>query len=129
MGYAHLQRQIKVVLHRLGREVLIYDRTEDSADSFNNPTDSYSASGTKVRCVRTYPNRNTEVNTVAGDRNRDNPIFLFPKGNAPDDEARIEYPEDAEEVGNASSTTMYEMQAPTEYDSHTEMFGRLVVNQ
>lgn len=126
--YSHLQRRITVVLDRLGREADIHERSTGSKDGFNNPSDSYAHSEDSVLCFRTYPNRNTEVSTRAGDRHQDNPLFLFPKGKEPDQEARIEYPEDAESVEGATATTMYEMQAPTVYDTHVEMFGKLVVN-
>lgn len=126
--YGYLQKRVEVLLSRIGREVVIYDRSVGSKDGFNNPSDSYSDSGNTTQCVRTYPNRNTEVSTTAGDLHRDNPVFVFPNDDAPGPEARIEYPEDAETVTNASETTKYEMQAPTFYDSHVEMFGEVVVN-
>lgn len=66
---------------------------------------------------------------MAGDLHRDNPVFVFPADNVPDQEDRIEYPEDAETVENSSTTTTYELKAPTKYDSHTEYFGQQVVNQ
>ena len=52
----------------------------------------------------------------------------FKAEDAPDKEARIEYPEDAERVADASQTTIYEMQAPTPYDTHVEMYGEVVIN-
>lgn len=128
MNYAHLKGRVQAALNRLGRVADIYDRSEGNLDGFNNPTDSYTDSGNTVRCVRTYPNRNTEVSGVEGDLHRDNPLFLFPKGEAPDQEARIDYPEDAATTDNATASTMYEMKAPTRYDTHVEMFGQQVVN-
>jgi hypothetical protein len=126
--YDHLQRRFEQVISRLGREVALRERTETAADGFNNPTDSWSDAGTRIRCVRTYPNRNTEVVNTAGDLHRDRPVFAFTADEAPGEEARIVYPEDAETVENASTTTLYEMKAPTRYDSHVEMFGEVVTN-
>lgn len=117
------------MLNRLGREVVILDRSVDGTDGWNNPEDSYSDSGETVQCVRTYPNRNTEVNNSAGDWHRDRALFLFPAEDAPAADARIQYPEDGETVTQNSETTLYEMQAPTPYDTHVEMFGEKVTNE
>lgn len=128
MPYGHLQKRVEVVLERIGREAVIGDRTQEGEDAFGNPTDSYPDSGNSVRCVRTYPSQNTEASSVAGDTHTDRPLFGFVKDDVPPKEARIEYPEDAETVADATETTIYEMQAPTVYDSHVEMRGDVVVN-
>lgn len=122
MTYERHAKRIRARLTRIGQQVEILARSEGAENSLGNPTDSYSATGDTVTCVRSYPNRNTEITQASGDRNRDKPIFFFPRADAPDSEYRIKYTEPD------GSSTIYEMQAPTRYETHTEMFGKIVNN-
>lgn len=128
MPYGHLSGRIDAVLHRLGKECTVLERTETGTDGFNNPTESYDDNGATVRCVRSYPSRNAEAGGIAGDRQTDSPLFFFQKGETPTSNSRIKYPEDAETPAAANEFTTYELQAPTRYDSHVEMYGEIVIN-
>jgi len=121
-------RSVVAQLHRLGEAVDVF-ATQDtgSTNRFNNPDDAWSAQPDRqVIAFRTYPNRNTEVNNRDGQLHRDRPVFLFPKDEddetddnpIPGENDRIRYP--------AGDGTVYELQAPTEYDTHVEIFGEKV---
>ena len=121
-------RRINGYIERFGREATLYTRASSGRNSFNNVEWTFSSDpdgdGTDqtVLCFRTYPNRNTEVQHNSGDRHRDNPVFILPLDEAPDSDARIGYPEPD------GSETLYELQAPTKYETHIEIFGEVVVN-
>lgn len=126
--YDQYRSQVLSAIERLGREADVQAFTDEgTTDEFGNPDESYTADGS-VTCFRTYPNRNTEVQKPIGDRERDNPVFLFHPEEAPGEEDRLVYPEDAATVANATSTTTFKMMAPTVYDTHVEMFGEKVHN-
>lgn len=112
------KRRIVAQIARLGTKVTVHTHSQSGTDKFGNPTHSYSADR-DVYCLRTYPNRNTELHSERGDRHRDKPVFVFPKGGnhstPPSPEDRIIY-----------NGRTYEMQAPTHYDTHVEFFGEVV---
>lgn len=123
MTIAH--RSISIQLRRLGREVDTYIKTQNGTDAHNNPNWDYVLDSTAI-CVRSYPNRNEQHDSAAGPYEDDDPVFFFPRGEEPPSDARIEYPEDADTVADATDTTTYEMRAPTKYDTHVSMFGAFV---
>ncbi|WP_372611625.1 hypothetical protein [Halomonas sp.] len=121
MGYK--SRAVVAQVERFGELATLYSRTSDGSDEFNNTEWTFDSDQT-VLCFRTYPNRNTEVQQNAGDRNRDSPVFLFPldEYEAVSDSDRIGYPD---QNGNE---TLYELQAPTRYATHVEIYGEVVTN-
>lgn len=123
-------RAITARLERLGRQATLYSRSGSGTNEFNNTAWTFDADPTNtgtdqtVLCVRTYDNRNTEVQQNAGDRNRDTPVLLFPASEYAkvNDSDRIGYPE-------ADGTeTQYELQAPTHHPTHVEIFAEVVTN-
>lgn len=108
------RRSVHSALDRLGKEVEILTERKTGTDGFNNPQYEWHSSNT-TRCVRTYPNRNTELNNRGGPRKRDHPVFLFPRGEAPGSNSRVRY-----------DGTLYELESPTEYDTHVAIFGKKV---
>lgn len=107
-------RDVTAAIHRLGKKATIYTRETAGSDEFNNPDAQWVESGT-VTCVRTYPNRNTEVENPGGPRDRDRPVFIFRTGEHPESGTRIEY-----------NGVLYELESPTIYDSHVAIFGQKV---
>lgn len=111
-------RRVIAQIDRMGDTCEVLKQTQTGTDDFNNPQYEYTPERT-VTAFRTYPNRNTEVKNSRGDYHRDNPVFIFPKGEHRNDppgvEDRIRY-----------KGRLYEMQAPTHYDSHVEYFGQKV---
>lgn len=120
--------QVAAKIDRLGHEATLYKRETAGKDAFNNTewsfTDDPDLDGNPetVVCFRTYDNRNTEVQQNAGDRHRDNPLFLFSLDEwaKVDSNDRIGYPEPT------GGETVYELQAPTRYETHVEIFGEVV---
>jgi len=121
-------RNVVAQLHRLGEYADVF-AAQDTAttNQFNNPDTDWSATPDRqVIAFRTYPNRNTEVNNHDGQLHRDRPVFVFPKDDddakdhnpVPGENDRLRYP--------AGNGTVYELQAPTEYETHVEMFGERV---
>jgi len=112
------QRRIVAQVARLGQEVTVRVERETGTDDFGNPERGYADDRT-LHALRTYPNRNTEVNTNRGDRHRDRPVFVIPKSDdypaVPEAEDRLVY-----------DGQTYEMQAPTHYETHVEYFGQIV---
>lgn len=111
--------QFAALLHRLGHEVTVRTHSKGNEDRFGNPESSWTDDRTVI-CLRSYPNRNTEITGMGGGRDRDRPVFFFPddeNNDPPGDDARIVY-----------EGTTYEMKAPTVYESHVEMFGEVVTN-
>lgn len=123
------RRRVNAQIERFGREVTVYTRTSTKTNSFGNTewefTDDPDGDGVAetVLAYRTYDSRNTEVQGNVGDRHRDAPIFLFPLGQVPDADARIEYPEP-----DGIAKTMYELHAPTRYETHVEIPAEVVTN-
>lgn len=108
-----MSRRVSHLLHRLGKEVDVLTRFSDGTNAFNNPDSTWEKTGTSV-CVRTYPNRNTQVNR-GGTFERDHPVFLFSRGDEPPSDARIVY-----------EGVTYGLESPTKYDTHVAFFGNRV---
>lgn len=115
------KRNLSAQLFRLAREVEVWTRSETGTNEFGNVTDSHSYSH-NVIAVRTYPNRNTEVESRVGDRNRDEPVFVIPIGpdqpDRPTKDDRLKY-----------DGQFYEIKGETEYETHIEVFGDPVINE
>lgn len=109
-----MSRAILSTIHRLGEEVQILSHVTTGTDDFNNPTNDWQEAET-AQCVRTYPNRNTQVESRGGEYNRDRPLFIFPAEEAPTSGSRIVYQEQT-----------YELKSPTSYNTHTTFFGESV---
>lgn len=121
--YGQHSRRVAAVLKRLGREVELLTRVEGSVDELGNPEESYVDAGETAVCVRTYPNRNTEVENYQGERRRDRAVFVFKREEAPAPTARLRYPEED------GTTTLFELKGETRYETHVEFFGDKVVNK
>ena len=111
-----MSRQILSTIHRLGKEVTVKTRSTSGTNSFNNPESTWTENGT-AQCVRTYPNRNSQISRTSGTHNEDRALFIFAQEEAPASDSRIVY-----------DGTEYELQSPTEYDTHTAIFGEPVRN-
>ena len=109
-----MRRGILSTIHRLGKEVVIKTISKTGTDEFNNPVNEWSESRT-TRCVRTYPNRNTQVESRGGEYNQDRALFIFADEEAPNAGDRIVYGDQE-----------YELKSPTVYDTHTAIFGEPV---
>lgn len=109
-----MSRQILSTIHNLGNEVVIKTRVETGTDEFNNPVSEWVVQRT-AQCVRTYPNRNTQIESGGGPYNQDRALFIFANEEAPSAGVRIEY--------NGSE---YELNSPTPYDTHVALFGEPV---
>lgn len=105
-------------IHRLGQNAVVKKRTETGQNEFGNPTDEYTAQQTVI-AFRTYPNRNTQVESNVGDLGRDNPVFLIAIG-----ENQPAPPEENDHL--VYDGTEYEVKSPTVYDTHIEVFGDVV---
>lgn len=113
-------RQVAAQIHRLGREVDVLTRSETGTNDFGNMTDDHTVDR-QVIAFRTYPNRNTDVESTIGDYSRDRPVFLVPIGdNQPEPPAVDEYID--------YDGQKYEVKAHTEYDTHVEFFGEPVIH-
>jgi len=126
----YFTRRVVAQIERLGHEATLYSRVSDGKNGFNNTEWEFDAdpddTGTDqtVLCFRTYPNRNTEIQQNSGDRNRDSPVLMFP----PDDYAKVS---DSDRIGYPEpddTETVYELQAPTRYETHVEIYGEVVNN-
>jgi len=109
-----MRRQAHAAIDRLGKDVDVLIEGKAGVDEFNNPEYGWSLSHT-TRCVRTYANRNTELNNRGGPRKRDHPVFLFARDDAPGGNDRIRY-----------DGVLYELESPTVYDTHVAIFGKKV---
>ena len=111
-------------LHQTGREVDVLERQDAPQNKFGNTESTYDDESNPSRtviAVRTYPNRNTEVNSNSGDYNRDKPIFLVPIGdNQPDPPSYLDQ--------IVYDGIKYEVKSHTEYDTHVEFFGNKVLH-
>jgi hypothetical protein len=116
-----VSRSVVPLIWRLGREATVLEKTAGAENELGNTTHTYPERATDptVLAFKTYPNRNTEIEGRQGDRARDNPIFLIPRGpeqpDPPDFEDRLLY--DGE---------TYELGAFTEYDTHVEIVADVV---
>ena len=113
-------RQIVAQIHRLGRKATVKVRNVTGENDFGNETDEYIADRTVI-AFQSYPNRNTQVESSIGDRNRDRPIFIVPNTDDQPD------PPDSDDhlVYNGQE---YEVKAHTQYDTHVEFFGAPVIH-
>jgi hypothetical protein len=107
-------RRVLSTINRLGKEVNVLEPSGNGTNEFNNPETVWEFSHT-TRCVRTYPNRNTQQDSGGGEFKSDNPLFIFAAENEPPSNARIEY-----------DGRTYELQSPTVYDTHVAIFGEIV---
>jgi hypothetical protein len=107
-------------LYRLGREVDVLVRSEGATNDFGNPTDDHTFDR-QVIAARTYPNRNTQTESNAGDLSGDKPVFMVPIGEnqpaPPAEKDRIDY-----------DGTVYEVGSHTKYETHVEFFGEPVLH-
>lgn len=109
-----MSRQILSTISKLGQDAIIKTRSEAGTNEFNNPTSVWTQTDT-ARCVRTYPNRNSQYENKGGRYNEDRALFIFARENAPQSSSRIVYDE-----------TEYELKSPTRYDTHVAIFGEPV---
>jgi hypothetical protein len=111
---------IAAQIHRRGGEAQVLTRGETGQNEFGNMTDDYTPDRS-VLAAKTYPNRNTQVESNVGDRGQDRPVFMVPIGdNQPDppaEEDHIVY--DGQE---------YEVKSHTPYDTHVEFFAEPVIH-
>lgn len=107
-------------LARLGQECDVKVRVEGQENAFGNATDSH-VQDRKVIAARTYPNRNTEVESTIGDRMRDRPVFMVP-----DEEGQPDPPEPEDHL--VYDDTEYEVKAHTPYETHVEFLGEPVIH-
>lgn len=109
-----MNRRIRSTIHRLGEEVVIKTASVNSDNEFNNPETTWSTERT-ARCVRTYPNRNSQFEGEGGSYNEDRALFIFERSEAPPSGSRIVY-----------DGASYEVKSPTRYDTHVAVFGEPV---
>lgn len=106
---------------RMGEECDVKVRVEGNENAFGNVTDSHVQDRTVI-AARTYPNRNTEIESTVGDRMRDRPVFMVPKGpnqpQPPQPEDRLVY-----------EGTEYSVKAHTPYETHVEFLGEPVIHE
>lgn len=120
-------RRVVAQIHRLGTEADVLQHEKTGTNEFGNPESEWTETGSVI-VFRTYPNRNTEAQSRSGDLHRDRPVFLIPRDDfdetddnpLPGNEDRLRYPSGTGEV--------YQLQAPTMYESHVEIFGEIVLN-
>lgn len=114
------RRKIAAKIHRMGRVVDVYARTETGQNEFGNMTDDHSVDR-QVIAFRTYPNRNTDIEGNIGDYSQDRPVFLVPIGDnqptPPQVDELIEY-----------DGQKYEVNSHTPYETHVEFFGDPVIH-
>lgn len=110
---------VKAMIHRVGRPVVILERSVTGTDEFNNPehgwTDNSENDDPPVKAIRTYPNRNRQSDSPGGPYDQDRPLFMFSPETAPDEGARIEYASETYELGSA-----------TIYDTHVAFLAKHV---
>lgn len=112
---------ISAQISRRGGEgdVLVYTKT--GTNDFGNTVSEYIFDRT-VLVAKTYPNRNTQVESNIGDLGQDRPVFMVPIG--------PELPEPPEEEDHLSFDGQeYEVKSHTPYDTHVEFFGEPVIHE
>jgi len=113
-----IAQDIGADIRRIGDEATVLTKQKVGEDEFGNPEWDHTEDRT-VHVVRTYPNRNTTVESISGDRVSDRPVFIIPKGenepDPPEPENHLTY-----------NDRIYELQSPTHYDTHVEFFAELV---
>ena len=107
-------RKIASALSRLGKEVVIRERSVEETNAFNNPESGWDTER-RALCVRTYPSNNSQVTSRGGPYDQDNPLFIFERGEEPRSGDRIVY-----------DGVTYGAKAPTKYESHVEIAGEPV---
>lgn len=113
-------KRVVAQIHRMGQIAKVLTRSETGQNEFGNMTDEYTPDR-DVLAFKTYPNRNTQVETNVGDRGQDRPVFMVPVG--PD---QSEPP--AEEDHLVYDDEEYEVKSHTPYDTHVEFFGDPVIH-
>jgi hypothetical protein len=107
-------------IFRRGGEADVLTKSTSGTNDFGNTDHSYDLDRT-VLAAKTYPNRNEDIESAAGDRQEDNPVFMIPIGDdqpAPPDEGdHLIY--DGQE---------YEVGSYTPYDTHVEFFAEPVIH-
>lgn len=113
-------KSVVAQLFRLGQTAAVEVRTETGQNAFGNMTDDYVPDRTVI-AYKTYPNRNTQIESTVGDRGQDRPVFLVPIGdNQPEPPA--------EEDVLAYDGQRYEVKPHTPYDTHVEFFGEPIIH-
>lgn len=112
---------VRVMIHRVGREITVLDRSVTGTDQFNNPqhgwTDNSTSDDPPIKAIRTYPNRNRQNNENGGPYDQDRPLFMFTPDDAPDEGGRVVYADETYELGSA-----------TRYDTHVTFLAKHVTN-
>ena len=119
------QSQVRAQIYRLGREAGVLERESSGQNEFGNQTETHPDKDDPDRTVfalRTYPNRNTELQSRAGDMEQDRPVFIVPV--SPDLPEPPQIHDHLEYNGE-----VYEVKAHTNYDTHVEFFGEPVRHQ
>lgn len=110
---------VKAMIHRVGRQVTVLERSVTGTDEFNNPkhgwTDNSVDSDPPIKAIRTYPNRNRQSNSPGGPYDEDRPLFMFAPDEAPEEGARIVY-----------GSETYELGSSTIYDTHVAFLAKHV---
>ena len=113
-------KRVVAQINRLGCEAKVLKRKETETNDFGNAKESHEFDR-KVLAFKTYPNRNTEAESTAGDLARDRPVFLIPKGKRqPEPPAHNDY--------LVYKDQKYEIKSHTEWDTHIEVFGEQVLD-
>lgn len=114
-------RRLVAQLFRFGKPGIVMPRVTTGENEFGNTDDEFTGTTREVIAMKTYPNRNTEIESRIGTRERDRPVFLVPKGDdqpaPPGEKDHFMY-----------ESQEYEVKAHTEYDSHVEFFGEPVIH-
>lgn len=118
MTYAN--HRIVSRIYRHGQECEIHTLSKSGTNEWGN-IEHENAYDRDVIAFRTYPNRNTQIQSDIGERNQDQPVFVVPvsddQPDPPDESDHIIY-----------DGTEYEVKALTTYDTHVEFFGDVVIN-
>lgn len=118
MTYAH--NRVVGQIARMGERAEVKTRSETGQNEFGNVQHEWTIDRT-VPAFRTYPNRNTQVESGIGERDQDRPVFLVPI--RPDLPA---VPEEGDRL--VYGDTEYEVKSHTPYDTHVEFFGEPIIH-
>lgn len=114
-------KQVAAQLFRRGRTATVKIKASTSQNAFGNIETQYTVDRTVI-AFRTYPNRNTQIESKSGDLSQDRAVFLVPIGpdqpKPPETGNRLVY--DGDE---------YEVKSPTPYDTHIEFFGSPIIHE
>lgn len=118
---SYVSRRVVAQIARLGKEADVLTRNKSGTNEFGNSEYSDYTKDRTVLAFKTYPNRNTEVESDIGTYERDNPVFMVPKGpnqpKPPQEDDRISF--DGSE---------YKVSTHTEYETHVEFFGDVILD-